>query len=1378
MRYFTVLSLFVLLGGINAIGQTAFDESNWIQPVHGNSVVRGSQITSDINRSLVFNGDGAYVEIPPSDNLDGLLAATIELWVKVESNDRNIIAITNDGSPHQHQTFQLTQGVPQSIFVVWNSSGSNTTLSADAIPLREWTHVAAVFDEAHMAIFINGIKKSEVLASGNMKNAQGSLRFGKWWSGDPAWFWGKMDEVRISNTARYFSNFTPLTRFEPDSATIGLWHFDEGEGNIILDATGNGHQGTPYNISWSDDVPPDVDLNRGLVAYYPFNGDANDATGNENDLTVYGAVPATDRFGNQSKSYHFRGSNYVSGTSSGSTENLTTVSVNAWIWLDANSLTDLEFVFTKNTPISTTDIALAITPAGNVKPHVWASGGWYNGLVGSTIVQKEQWHMITMTHDGNNLNVYVDGILDGTNAVAGPLRSITNTLNIGAYDPTDSANGHAYWFTGRIDDVRIYNRALADSEIQSLYYEGGYDPSLVAYYPFNGNANDESANDNDGTVHTSTLTTDRFGYSNRAYDFDGSESYIEVADHASLRPETITISAWIYPRTIDLRGIVYKSTFADATNEQYALDIIAPGKLNGGIKRNSSCQPAVGWVTATGTSLVSQNQWSHVSMTWDGSVLRSYINGEMIASNTSGPSGSIDDCSGGTLRLGLEWQDAGGHSFNGKLDDFRFYNRALSADEIQTLYQQERVVDTTTIWTLQLSASSGSASDDGNHIGIADDATDGFDQYFDDPEPPASPGDYIQLYFPHAEYEQPTGDNFTRDIRAVHELADTVMRFRFDVNTNISESNVSLSFSSDGRIPSGFGMVLKDLSSGARKNLKRDGMNYSFTSGLGGGTREFELLIGDSTAPAVAVMSPNGGEIIHSNSDYSVLWMASDGTGVDSVSIDYSNDAGASYARVSTVLGNAGISTWTTPAEYLTSNAVLKIQATDSMGNSAVDYSGNRFTIVGDSLATNFSAGWNLVGTALDPTNADPTSLFADDISGAFYVFDFSQSGGYSHPSSFVHGRGYWLGLLADQSADIRGAAVTDTNVLNLPQGFTMISNPLVVPLPVDSLVFARGDSAKAYADAVALGWIATGVQEYDNGTGSYASTDTLGIWQGAWLGVIEEDVQLIVTPPMLPAVGSDANAAQDSPSEYRLPRDWQVNIIAEGTHAQDRSLTFGVKPDASEGFDLRYDEPKPPVPPGGKYVQAFFMHPDWVPILGSRFTSDIQSPEGRKAWTFYVSASELMDITLSWNIDQILRDVPDSVKLELSDTRSGERIDMKTASSYEFSTKEARLFTINTTVLGANEDREMPTTFSLKQAYPNPFNPSTTLEYTLPEAVHVSLRIYNTLGEEVHTIVDEFKGAGYYSVLVDMNDLPSGVYMYRLQAGEFSEVKRMVLVR
>ena len=97
--------------------------------------------------------------------------------------------------------------------------------------------------------------------------------------------------------------------------------------------------------------------------------------------------------------------------------------------------------------------------------------------------------------------------------------------------------------------------------------------------------------------------------------------------------------------------------------------------------------------------------------------------------------------------------------------------------------------------------------------------------------------------------------------------------------------------------------------------------------------------------------------------------------------------------------------------------------------------------------------------------------------------------------------------------------------------------------------------------------------------------------------------------------------------------------------------------------------------------------------------------------------------------------------------------------------------------VTGVENEPGIPRTFELSQNFPNPFNPSTRIRYSLPEKANVSLKVFNVLGQEVVTLVNDQQQAGNYVALFEANSLPSGVYFYRLEAGSFRQVKKMLLM-
>ena len=90
----------------------------------------------------------------------------------------------------------------------------------------------------------------------------------------------------------------------------------------------------------------------------------------------------------------------------------------------------------------------------------------------------------------------------------------------------------------------------------------------------------------------------------------------------------------------------------------------------------------------------------------------------------------------------------------------------------------------------------------------------------------------------------------------------------------------------------------------------------------------------------------------------------------------------------------------------------------------------------------------------------------------------------------------------------------------------------------------------------------------------------------------------------------------------------------------------------------------------------------------------------------------------------------------------------------------------------------QTPLKFSLEQNYPNPFNPTTKIKYSLPKAAFTTLKVYDITGREVATLLNEYKTAGTYEIQFNASNLASGVYFYRLNTGQFSAVKKLLLLK
>lgn len=94
------------------------------------------------------------------------------------------------------------------------------------------------------------------------------------------------------------------------------------------------------------------------------------------------------------------------------------------------------------------------------------------------------------------------------------------------------------------------------------------------------------------------------------------------------------------------------------------------------------------------------------------------------------------------------------------------------------------------------------------------------------------------------------------------------------------------------------------------------------------------------------------------------------------------------------------------------------------------------------------------------------------------------------------------------------------------------------------------------------------------------------------------------------------------------------------------------------------------------------------------------------------------------------------------------------------------------------NEHFALPTTFDLSQNYPNPFNPSTIIKYQIPQNSFVNINVYDVLGNQIRNLVREEKAAGSYELKFDASNMPSGIYFYNIQAGAFSQTKKMILMK
>jgi hypothetical protein len=451
----------------------------------------------------------------------------------------------------------------------------------------------------------------------------------------------------------------------------------------------------------------------GLVGWWPFNGNANDESGNGNNGTVNGATLTADRNGNANAAYSFDGVNDLIRIGHQNQLNLIgDFSISIWCNIAQIPTSNNNHILvckrddngnccSPNVPYGfyiTYQVTQA--PQNYKMPGCqFANSGNYSFSNSNNIISINTWQHLMYTFSNDTLNIYQNSILMHTEYFPSSNRSAnTSDLLFGSVN----RNVGAEWLNGLLDDIGIWNRALTQQEITNLYTSSTPSPcnplaanltnGLVGYWPFCGNANDESGNGNNGTVNGVTLTTDRFGNVDAAYSFDGNGDYIRISHSNELRLSgNFSISAWVSPSNLN----TFNSILSKASNDQSFVsgwvwgysNFTQPAKLH---FQGSPLFTNVS-ISNLGNSL-SLNSWKNVIVTYDSttSILKYYLDNIKIDSFLIGydfTNSLLDLFIGNHFQNNdpsLQVQTNG--SFLGQIDDICIWNRALTQNEITQLY--------------------------------------------------------------------------------------------------------------------------------------------------------------------------------------------------------------------------------------------------------------------------------------------------------------------------------------------------------------------------------------------------------------------------------------------------------------------------------------------------------------------------------------------------------------------------------------------------------------------------------------------------------------------------------------------------------------------
>ena len=440
----------------------------------------------------------------------------------------------------------------------------------------------------------------------------------------------------------------------PNQGLIAYYKFDEGSGLTTIDSTGYGNNGTLIgNPTWTASVAPTNFTNTNCLN---FNGSSS--------YVSIPKIPLTEKISISAwfKTSVTTGNRTIFGArataSSGDEIVLWTGGSGVQLWFIMHDLTQY------------------VTGGGSFTPNAW------NHVVG--------------TSNGSVISVYLNGVSVATSSITGSyIDTRTNTSPIWKIGESTYDTLNTTWFSGSIDDLRIYNRALTPAEITGLY-SGSIQPLAGAWSVVRGNPNavavDSSGNGNNGTFvnkPVGSAPAPLIVAGGMSMTFNGSSQYVLLTDTAALKPSQITLSAWVYITQLP-SGSYYIVERPKNAYSSYILQIDSNGKLLLNIGYTDS-SPYIKTLSSSGT--LSLNTWHHVVGTYDLTNMFVYIDGVPTSTSFSSAILYTNSTSGATgPRIGVHdnGSNLSGTFFKGSIDDVRIYNRALSASEAATLATGDR----------------------------------------------------------------------------------------------------------------------------------------------------------------------------------------------------------------------------------------------------------------------------------------------------------------------------------------------------------------------------------------------------------------------------------------------------------------------------------------------------------------------------------------------------------------------------------------------------------------------------------------------------------------------------------------------------------------
>ncbi|MCK4559582.1 MAG: T9SS type A sorting domain-containing protein [Calditrichia bacterium] len=307
-----------------------------------------------------------------------------------------------------------------------------------------------------------------------------------------------------------------------------------------------------------------------------------------------------------------------------------------------------------------------------------------------------------------------------------------------------------------------------------------------------------------------------------------------------------------------------------------------------------------------------------------------------------------------------------------------------------------------------------------------------------------------------------------------------------------------------------------------------------------------------------------------------------------------------------------------------------------------------------------------------------------------------------------------------------------------------------------------------------------TGVTFRPDGNENYTDVEDLGSGYGPYPVYVENDDLWNVyktntedNDDIIYNIEYDPDVGWDESWTNEYTADFQPDYVVAYRDNDEDFIAFG--PSANGTNYIFYDDvtPPPAVTISGKIVNDY-------PKIEWSHPSGVYDIEEYEVWRYrnsvgggYVLHATVSGTTFTDNIKVRKKSNDDKIyyKVKVVDYAGNESSYSNVRSFNEYHDgfpKHA----------GTRDENSIPTKFELKQNYPNPFNPVTKIKFDLPEESQVNLLVYNSMGQVVATLLNDHLGAGRYTMDFNADQLPSGVYFYRISAGKFTDVKRMLVIK